>query len=86
MESAFVDDKAYWVISMAAITRLGLFGYGTRRTGSFLRATAVVLANLAKVSAVDAAVTGATLLDRTDIRVVEADAAVTGVTLVEWPT
>ena len=46
----------------------------------------IVLAQLAKVTLADSGVTGATLLDRIDIRVVDADSVVTGVTVTEWPT
>lgn len=50
---------------MAAITRLGLFGYGVQRGGDFSRApaAAVVAATIAHAAASDGVVTGATVVD-----------------------
>ena len=61
-----------------ARTRLGLYGYVMRPAGSFIRA-AQALAQLAKVTALDLAVTGITIADLVVTRVTVEDKVVVSV-------
>ena len=70
---------------MAAITRLGFFGFGVKRAGSFLRLFVVAPVDLANVVAADALVTRLATVDALVGRVATADALVTKVTATEWP-
>ena len=72
---------------MAAITRLGLDGYGVRRAGSFSGKPPyiVVLAQLAKVSAEDGVVTGVLAVTGIVTRGAAEDGVVTRVSITEWP-